>query len=165
MGAERVMCLAEDVPWYEEGVVKLEMQVWWTATGLGCAWDICNMDRSAAQADRALACGIILQVDDESRVDGCGILCGGTAALSAPRKHSTLVYLPRLKGILGRRLVHDICDETAVLALPAWRAGDGHTGRTAPMGTQADVASIRRTDLAVGTPERVCICSITYGPG
>lgn len=57
----------QDVPWYEHGVVKLEMHVWWTATGLGCAWDVCNMDRSAAQADRALVCGIILQVDDESR--------------------------------------------------------------------------------------------------
>jgi hypothetical protein len=50
---------------------------------------------------------------------------------------SDLVYLPRLEGTLGRRLVHDICDETAVLALPAWRAGDGHAGHTAPMGTLA----------------------------
>lgn len=96
------------------------MHVWWTATGLGCAWDICNMSRSAAQADRALVCGIILQIDDESRVDGCRILCGGTAAFIAPH---TTHYLPRLKGSLGARLVHDICDETAVLALRAWRAG------------------------------------------
>lgn len=105
---------------YGYSVVKLEMQVWWTATGLGCAWDICNMSRSAAQADRALACGIILQIDDESRVDGCRIVCSGTAAFKAPH---TTHYLPRLKGTLGTRLVNDICDETAVLALPAWRAG------------------------------------------
>ena len=61
------------------------MHVWWTATGLGCAWDRCNMDRSAAQADRALVCGIILKVDDERLVGGCGILCDGTAASRAPR--------------------------------------------------------------------------------
>jgi hypothetical protein len=52
------------VPWYEYGVVELEMQVWWTATGSGCAWDICNTGRSAAQADRALVCGIIIEIDD-----------------------------------------------------------------------------------------------------
>ena len=38
----------------------------WIATGLGCAWDICNMDRSAAQADRAFVCGIITQIDDRA---------------------------------------------------------------------------------------------------
>jgi hypothetical protein len=43
------------------------------------------MDRSAAQADRALVCGIILKVDDERLVGGCGILCDGTAASRAPR--------------------------------------------------------------------------------
>jgi hypothetical protein len=40
------------------------MHVWWTATGLGCAWDICNIGRGAAQADRTVVCGIILQIDD-----------------------------------------------------------------------------------------------------
>jgi hypothetical protein len=86
IGTERVMDLAAACTWVRVTTLSSSRCTsGWTATGLGCAWDICNMDGSAAQADRALVCGIILQVDDGRLVDGCGILCDGTAASSAPR--------------------------------------------------------------------------------